>query len=136
MIYIICGKKGSGKTKRILDMANEMALKSNGKVIFVDYDNRCMFDLRHQVRYLIAPEFGIDNPDRFYGYLSGLVAGDFDTETIFIDGFLKIVKEDISKLEDFFLRLENLAEKNRINFVVSVSCEKELIPETIGKHIA
>jgi hypothetical protein len=136
MITVMCGKKGSGKTKRILDMANEMVLSSNGKIIFVDYDNRCMFDLRHQVRYMIAPEYGIDTPDRFYGFLSGLVAGDFDTDAIFIDAFLKIVKNDIVKLEGFFKSLHELAEKNKVQFIISLSCEKEIIPESIQAYIA
>ncbi len=136
MITVICGKKGSGKTKRILDLANDMVLSSNGKIIFVDYDNRCMYDLRHQVRYMIAPEYGIDNPDRFYGFLSGLVAGDFDTDAIFIDAFLKIVKEDIVKLEGFFKLLKTLADKNNVKFFISLSCEREIIPESIQAYIA
>jgi hypothetical protein len=136
MISVICGLKGSGKTKRILDMANDMVTQSNGRIMFVDYDNRCMYDLRHQVRYLIAPEFGIDNADRFYGFLSGLVAGDYDTEAIFIDAFLKIVKADIKTLADFFAKLEEMAQKNGVHFVISLSCEREAIPEAIQKYIA
>lgn len=136
MITVLCGNKGSGKTKRILEMANEMVLSSNGKIIFVDYDNRCMYDLRHQVRYMIAPEYGIDNSDRFYGFLSGLVAGDFDTDAIFIDAFLKIVKDDVGKLEVFFKLLKVLAEKNNVKFIISLSCEREIIPQSIQAYIA
>ena len=38
MIQIIFGKKGSGKTKRILDMANASVKEAKGNVLFVDDD--------------------------------------------------------------------------------------------------
>ena len=57
MIQVIYGKKGSGKTKRILDMANHMVDTQHGDVVFVDDDNRYMFDLRHEVRFVNAGEY-------------------------------------------------------------------------------
>ena len=45
MIQVIYGKKGSGKTKRILDMANHMVDTQHGDVVFVDDDNR-NFDVK------------------------------------------------------------------------------------------
>ena len=36
MIQVIHGKKGSGKTKRILDQANEAIKEHKGDVIFID----------------------------------------------------------------------------------------------------
>ena len=62
MIQVIHGKKGSGKTKRILDQANEAIKEHKGDVIFIDDDNRYMYDLRHEVRFVNASEYGSDSP--------------------------------------------------------------------------
>ena len=58
MIQIIFGKRGSGKTKRIIDMANASIRESKGDVLFIDDDNRYMFDLKHQIRFVNASEYG------------------------------------------------------------------------------
>ena len=90
MIQVIDGKKGSGKTKRILDMANHMVDTQHGDVVFVDDDNRYMFDLRHEVRFVNAGEYGIRSADMFFGFLAGMLATNFDVKVIFIDAFLKL----------------------------------------------
>ena len=54
MIQVIAGKKGSGKTKRIIDMANQASQESKHDIVFIDDDNRYMFDLRHEVRFINA----------------------------------------------------------------------------------
>lgn len=41
MIQIIAGKKGSGKTKRIIDMTNHAARRPPMTSFFIDDDNRC-----------------------------------------------------------------------------------------------
>lgn len=43
MIQIIAGKKGSGKTKRIIDMTNEKAKTSQHDVVFIDDDQPLHF---------------------------------------------------------------------------------------------
>ena len=36
MIQVIAGKKGSGKTKRIIDMANQASQESKHDIVFID----------------------------------------------------------------------------------------------------
>ena len=45
MIQIIFGEKGTGKTKKILDLANQSAKDAKGSVVFIDDDDSYMFDL-------------------------------------------------------------------------------------------
>ena len=61
MIQVVAGKKGSGKTKRIIDMANLATKDSKHDIVFIDDDNRYMFDLRHEVRFINASEYDIAN---------------------------------------------------------------------------
>ena len=96
MIRVIFGEKGAGKTKRIIDMANESIKTAKGSIVFIDDDNQYMFELKHSIRFVDASEFHIDGPKMFYGFLSGIAAQDFDLEYLFIDGFLKIVHHPVS----------------------------------------
>ena len=133
MIQIIHGKKGTGKTKRILDMANQAITDQKGDIVFIDDDNRYMFDLRHEVRFVNAGEYGMVGPEMFLGFICGMIAQNFDVSHIFIDAFLKLVKVDIKQTEWFFTRLEDLSEKHNISFVLSISGDDEDMPVYLQK---
>ena len=134
MIQVIHGKKGSGKTKRILDMANEAIKEHKGDIIFVDDDNRYMYDLRHEVRFVNASDYGSDSPEMFFGFLCGMLAQNFDINVIYIDAFLKLVKVDVRNTESFFSRLEALSEAHNVQFVLSVSVDDAIAPDFIRKY--
>lgn len=134
MIQVIHGKKGSGKTKRIIDMANDAIKTQKGDVVFVDDDNRYMFDLRHEVRFVNAGEYGMTGPEMFYGFLCGMLAQNFDVHLVFIDAFLKLVNVKPNETEWFFRQLDSLGEKRDILFVLSVSCDDAEAPEYIRKY--
>ncbi len=134
MIQVIHGKKGSGKTKRIIDMANDAIKNQKGDVVFVDDDNRYMFDLRHEIRFVNAGEYAISGPEMFYGFLCGMMAQNFDVTVVFIDAFLKLVNVRPDETEWFFRNLEGLGEKRNITFVLSVSCDDADAPDYIRKY--
>lgn len=134
MIQIIHGKKGSGKTKKILDMANSAISEHKGDVIFLDDDNRYMFDLRHEVRFVNAGEYGSDSPEMFFGFLCGMLAQNFDISVIFVDAFLKLVKVDAENTEAFFARLDKLSLKHNVEFILSVNVDDDLAPEFMKKY--
>ena len=101
MISVIYGKKGTGKTKKILDMANEAVKVSTGELVFIDDDNSYMYDLRHEIRFVNATEYDVADPETFMGFVCGILAGNYDMKQLFIDGFLRIVKTDMAELEAF-----------------------------------
>jgi len=125
MIQIIFGEKGTGKTKRILELANQTIREAKGSVIFIDDDNRYMFDLNHSIRFINASEYAIGSPKMFYGFISGLMASDFDLEYIFVDGLLSIIKHELSTLEDLFRELA----RYKVNIIFSVSGKEAELPE-------
>ena len=102
MIQVIAGRKGSGKTKRIIDMANKASQDSKHDIVFIDDDNRYMFDLRHEVRFINASEYDLTNDQMFIGFLTGVVAQNFDVGLILIDAFMKLIKQDLANTESFF----------------------------------
>lgn len=137
MIQIIFGKRGSGKTKRIIDLANDSLKEQKGDVLFIDDDNRYMFDLRHEIRFVNASDYGVAGQEKFMGFIKGILAGNFDVSLVFIDAFLHLVKTDkpdIPALEPFFVELEALSETSNVNFVISFSEDPELVPASIRKY--
>jgi thymidine kinase len=135
MIQIIAGLKGSGKTKRLIDMTNATATEGNNDVIFLDDDNRYMFDIDHKVRFINAGEYHVHTPEMFVGFISGMLSQNFDVGTIFIDAFKKLCKTDLNDAAWLFQAMEELSAKHNVNFVLSVSADPETMPDFVKKYL-
>ena len=135
MIQIIAGKKGSGKTKRLIDMTNDTAKKATNDVIFLDDDNRYMFEIDHKVRFINAGDYHVHTPEMFLGFLSGMLSQNFDVGTIFIDAFMKLCKTNLQDAEWLFKNMEELCQKHDVNFVLSVSADPDSLPEFLKGYI-
>lgn len=134
MIQIIFGEKGTGKTKRILELANRAASEAKGSVVFIDDDDRYMFDLNLAVRFINAVEYGITGPKTFFGFLCGISASDHDLEDVFVDGFLNLIRHDLSTLKELFDELEKFTEQHNIRLTLSVSGAVETLPTFLQKY--
>ncbi|MGI6004633.1 MAG: twitching motility protein PilT [Christensenellales bacterium] len=135
MIEIIAGKKGSGKTKKLLDQVNLAAQQSRGNIIFIDDDKDYLYDVSSKVRFIDASEYDIDSPKMFYGFLCGLAAQDYDLEAIYIDAFVRIVKHPMDELEWLFEHMMILADKAGLKLVLSVSEDAGKLPEYAKKYL-
>ena len=134
MIQVIFGKKGSGKTKRILDMANASIKEAKGNVLFVDDDKSYTLSLKPQVRFVDASEYAVKGQDSFYGFLAGILAGNYDISVIYVDAFLKLAKSEPDELEAFFKKIEKLVENAGCDLVISFSEDAANVPECIRKY--
>jgi len=135
MIELIYGKKGSGKTKRLIDMANDSIKEQKGDVLFIDDDNRYMFDLRHEIRFINAGEYGVHDAHMFMGFVCGLLAQNFDTRLVFVDAFLKLAVGTEDELKWLFEKLAALAERSSVRFVISYSADIEDAPAYLKQYI-
>ena len=135
MVQIILGKKGVGKTKIIIDMANKSAETNHGNVVFIDDDNRYIYDIRHTVRFINAGEYGINGKNQFFGFICGILSGNYDIDIMYIDGFLKIANDDMDTMEPFFTSIEKLSERYNVDFVFSIGCGPASAPEFIKKYV-
>ena len=134
MIQIIHGKKGSGKTKKILDMAIATVKNATGDTVFVDDDTRYMFDLRHEVRFVNASEYGCSSPEMFMGFLCGMLSQNFDITEIFVDAFLKLVKVPVEETESFFKRLDAVSRDHHVDIIISCSVDDAVAPEFLKPY--
>lgn len=135
MIRVIVGETGTGKTKRIISTANEALQSAKGSIVFLDHDSKYMFDLKNAIRFIDASEFHIDNPEKFYGFLSGLAAQDFDLEYIFINDFRKIVRHPLEELPGFFNELEAFARQRGITVTFSISGNPKELPAFLQGYL-
>ena len=134
MIQIIHGKKGSGKTKKILDMAIQSVKTENGDIVFVDDDNRYMYDLPHEIRFVNASDYGVNTPDMCLGFLFGMLTQNFDISVIFVDAFMKLVKCPAEELKPFCDRLRVISEAHHVDFVISASIDDAVAPDFLREY--
>ena len=134
MVSIIAGEKGKGKTKILLEKANEAVSKANGSVIYLDKSSKHMYELNNKIRLINVSEFPIMSADGFIGFLSGLISSDHDIEAIFLDSFLKLAVLEGSDITSAIDRIETLGEKYGITFVISVSADASNLPENAKKN--
>ena len=134
MIQVIAGRKGSGKTKRLIDLTNTTARDAAHDVIFLDDDNRYMFDVDHNVRFINAEDYHIHNTDMFIGFLCGILATNFDVGTVFVDAFLKLSHTEPDGTEEIVRLLNELGSKHDVNFVLSLSADPEELPDCLKQY--
>jgi ABC-type glutathione transport system ATPase component len=124
MVKLIVGKKGSGKTKKMINLANDSLEIKGGSIVFINKDNGTMYDLKHDIRMISMDEYDeLTNADEYIGFLYGIVSADHDVEMIFIDSILKQAHIKLENLPKFLERLNIIAKKYNIEFVVSISAD-------------
>lgn len=135
MVQLICGHNGTGKTRKMIEMANKAIDSIQGKMVFLEANNRHIFDLDYRIRYINTKEFGLTNDEQFHGFVCGLIATDYDVEYVYIDGLYKIAQAGLERLNEVVERLEYLSEKFSVNFIMSVNHDFEDIPEGLKDKI-
>ena len=136
MVKVICGKKGTGKTRVLVENANNLALENSGDVVFIDGTGRSMYDLGHKVRFINILEFPvtINKTCSFLGFLCGIISENYDIKGVFVDDLVEIVKDETSAMKDFFEEIEKLSSKFNIEFNFSIEGDPESMPEFIKAY--
>ena len=135
MVQIIAGRKGKGKTKHLLDMANDSIKKAIGSIVYLDKSSKHMYELNNRIRLINVNEFPITTSQGFVGFISGIISQDHDIETMFLDSFLKLACLEGEDISETIANLENLSAKYDVNFVLSVSMDGGEMPEQVQKDI-
>ena len=136
MLQIIMGLKGSGKTKRLVDMVRDAVNEESGDVVVIEKERKLTFDIPYQARLIDAGDYDIGNYEFLKGLICGVHAGNYDITHFFIDNFYKLVNDKSpEELEKFMAWLEKFSDQEKISFVVSVSADPESVPESVRKYI-
>lgn len=135
MIKLIVGKKGSGKTKAMLESVNNAVNIEHGNVVFIARENRHMFDINHGARLVDVAEGGMADFNEFRGFIKGIMSQNYDITHIYIDSILKIVA-DGAGLVGFISTLDSICKSGDIKFTITISADKSELPEAIYGYIA
>ena len=130
MVQLIVGEKGKGKTKELLDKVNIEVKEASGTFVYLDKSRKHMYELNNKVRLIDMSEYDIQNSSEFLGFISGVVSQDNDLEKMFLDSFLKISKAEDGELGEVLERLDTMGKKYGVSFIVSLSKNKEDLPES------
>ena len=135
MVKLLIGHKGSGKTKQMIDLANQSLEQRDGSIVFINKNNRLMLDLKYRIRVVSMEEYPhITNIDEYIGFVYGIISSDHDIQMIFIDSILKHADVKIEHLEEFLGRLSKISEMYGPDFVVSISADLEEIGDFIRQY--
>jgi len=136
MVELIVGKKGKGKTKVLLDRVNGAVKEANGSIVYLDKSTKHMYELNNKVRLIDVSSYPLKNADEFVGFICGIISQDHDLEQIYLDSFLKVSKLEDADVTDTLEQLNKISEKYGISVVVSISLDKEELPEALQDKIA
>lgn len=135
MVELLIGKKGTGKTKALIEKVNAASAVANGNVVFISSNtSKNMYDIKTAVRMYDTSEFDIKSYDEFFGFICGIVSGNFDITHVFVDGFIKIVGENLDGMEAFLAKIDEMGKKFDITFEISVSIDADTAPDYIKKY--
>ena len=130
MIQFIIGEKGRGKTKVLLEKANNEIKNVNGNVVYLDKSTQHMYELNNKIRLIDMTNFPIKDSDEFLGFICGIISQDHDLEYVYLDSFLKIAKlEENGDPVPVLKELEDISKQFGVHFVVSISLTKQQLPE-------
>ena len=137
MIELLIGTKGTGKTKVLIDNVNEAAKIAEGNVVFISNNtSQNMYDITSKVRMADTSDFDIKTCNEFFGFICGIISGNYDITNIFVDGLFKVVNgDDLDGLETFLSRLEKISVKFDISFVLTLSIDANDAPDYV-KNLA
>ena len=135
MIDIIAGAKGKGKTKILIQQVNDDIKLTKGTIVYLDKNNKHMYELSNQIRLIVVPEFNVTDTDMFLGFIAGIISQDHDLDKIYLDSFLTTagIKDNLDYAVE---KLDALSEKFGVSFVISASVDKENMPESVQKYVS
>ncbi len=136
MIQIIAGEKGKGKTKILIEKANLAAREAKGNVVYLDKNNKHMYELSNRIRLINVKDYCIENPSEFIGFLCGLVSQDHDLEAVFLDSFLTIAFIEGDLLTPTLKKIEKISKEYDLDFTLSISMAEHAFPELMRENIA
>ena len=137
MIQVFCARRGSGKTKRLIELANHHHEEAKGDSVYIDDDSRPMLQLRSGIRFVDTNEYFVEDCNSFYGMICGIISSNYDIENIYIDGLSNIVRCTMKETSELFKKIAGITSRYGINVYINVNIDSnEEVPESIREYVA
>ena len=133
MLKLIIGVKGTGKTKTLINLVNGALAVTKGDVVCIEKGVKLRYDIKPTARLINADEYMIADAQSLFGFIAGTLASNHDVTDLFVDGTLKICKQDVEAFEILVAELEKLLEKYDVNITMTVSMDDADVSENVRK---
>lgn len=133
MIKLITGKRGSGKTKILIDAIHEAEKNSKGNVVAIQKGSSLNTDITYKVRLVNIEDYAVEGVDAFYGFVAGILSSDHDCTDIFVDATLKITGREYAKVGEMFEKLDKISADTTIT--CTISADNSELSDNIKKFI-
>jgi len=133
MVKLIAGKKGSGKTKQLIEAIHTAEKESKGNVVAIQYGSSLNIDIYHKIRLINIEDYKISGYNDMYGFVAGLLASNYDTTDLFVDGTLRIVGRDLDEVGKMLDRIATISEN--VNVIFTISADEADMPESVKKYL-
>lgn len=129
------GLKGAGKTKQMIDLVNGAVKDAHGVVVCLEHGKKLTYDVHHGARLIDTIPYEIRSYQVLRGFITGLYAGNYDINQIFIDSLFKVSgNSDMQECDRFLNWCERFGEVNGIEFIISISAPVEEATPGIRKY--
>ena len=136
MVRVIMGKKGSGKTKQMIELINAAVGTEHGNVVCIERNRALTYDIDYNIRLVEASDYDIKSFEFLKGMISGLYAGNYDITHVFIDNLCKISGHDVdTETEEFLNWLDVFGEQNNIKFTATISADPSAATDGMQKYL-
>ena len=92
------------------------------------------FSIKPSVRLVHADDYDINGYDQFYGFICGVLAGNYDITDIFVDGILRIGNRDLDALATMVEKVQGIV-KDDVAITLTVSTDPENLPESLKAYL-
>ena len=135
MVKLIMGVKGSGKTKKLIDLVNKAIDEERGDIVCIERSAKLIYDIPHKVRLIDASQYEFEGYYFLKGFISGLHSANYDITHIFIDSVLAMINRELDEdAEEFFEWCEAFGTKEHVKFTIMISADINLATERIKKY--
>ncbi len=131
MVKLIVGSRGTGKTTQMVEMINESVKTASGNIVCIEKGMKLTYNLDHKCRLIDMDEYAVAGYDRMYGFVAGLLAGNYDIEAVYVDGVLKVLNHDLDALGKLLEDLHKLSDS--VKFCITVSADASELPDSVKK---
>lgn len=135
MLNLIIGVKGTGKTKTLIELANNAPKSTNGAVVCIEMGEKLKFDITHEVRLINTTDYAVNDGQALFGFICGIVASNHDITDIFVDSALKICRNNVEEFAIAAREIAAFVEANNIRCVMTASLPAEQLPADLAGYV-
>lgn len=101
----------------------------SGTVVFLDNNNKHMYELSNRVKMINCTNYGISKLDAFTGFIRGIISQNTDIEKIYIDNFKTVAYVGESHIVEALDEIKNISDMFNVDIVICLATDVNGVPD-------